>query len=84
MKQAYDYLMGGEKGINLMRIYLRRATRLEAGASVFSLGPSDLSSDSGARLLIFFTVGVETGGRAGRAGRTPRGGGQCAATTTNG
>ena len=35
---------------------MRSATRLEAGASVFSLGPSNPSSDSCSRLLIFFSM----------------------------
>ncbi len=57
---------------------MRRATRLEAGASVFSLGPSDLSTDSGARLLILITVSVEMGvetGAGGEGGTPARGGG---------
>jgi hypothetical protein len=56
---------------------LLRATRLEAGASVFSLGPRDLSTDSSARLLIIFTVIVEmgVGTGAGGVGGTPALGG---------
>jgi hypothetical protein len=54
-----------------------RATKLEAGASVFNLGPRDLSTDSSARLLIMFTVivkmCVETG--ACGVGGTPAAGG---------